>query len=69
MLDLVHSDLLGKVTPKSLGGAQYMITFTDDFSKSVVVQFLKSKDETFEVFLSYKNQVELMHGCKIKKFQ
>lgn len=69
MLDLVHSDLLGKITPQSLGGAKYMISFTDDFSKFVVVKFLKTKDETFDSFVEYKNQVESLHDRKIKSFQ
>lgn len=69
VLDLVHSDLLGKVRPKSIGGAQYIMVLIDDYSKFCVVLFLKKKTETFQAFLSYKKQVELMHNRKIRKFQ
>ncbi len=33
-LALVHSDVCGKVNAKSLGGAEYFLTFIDDFSHS-----------------------------------
>ncbi|GKU90510.1 hypothetical protein SLEP1_g4499 [Rubroshorea leprosula] len=32
-LQLVHSDVFGKVKQSSIGGAQYMVTFTDDYSR------------------------------------
>ena len=30
LLGLVHSDVCGKVNKKSLGGAEYILTFIDD---------------------------------------
>ena len=32
LLELVHSDVCGKVNSKSLGGAEYFLTFIDDKS-------------------------------------
>jgi hypothetical protein len=32
-LELVHSDVCGPVTPLSLGGNKYFVTFIDDFSR------------------------------------
>ncbi len=29
-LDLIHTDVCGKLNTKSLGGAEYFLTFTDD---------------------------------------
>ena len=30
LFELVHSDVCGKISDKSIGGAQYFLTFTDD---------------------------------------
>ena len=30
LLELVHSDVCGKMNEKSIGGAEYFLTFTDD---------------------------------------
>lgn len=45
-LELVHTDLTGKITPSSTEGFNYAITFTDDFSGVMFVYFLKNKTET-----------------------
>lgn len=69
VLDLIHSDVGGKYTPKSLGNAQYYVTFIDDYSQYTKVYVLKNKDEVFGKFLEYQAEVELLHGCSIKALQ
>ena len=32
-LELIHSDICGKITPDSLGGARYFLTFIDEATK------------------------------------
>src|SRR5882762_3619701 len=44
-LEIVHSDLVGPLQCKSIQGNTYFATFLDDFSKTVVVIFLKAKSE------------------------
>ena len=68
-LDLVHSDLCGKMNEKSLGGAQYFLSFIDDSTRYVWVYFLKSKDQVFEKFLEWKAMVEKSVGRKLKVFR
>jgi transposase InsO family protein len=46
-LEKVHVDLAGPVSPVSREGFKYCIAFTDDFSGSVFVYFLKCKSDTF----------------------
>ena len=53
-LDLVHSDVCGKMNAKSLSGAEYFLTFIDDYTRYVWVYVLKRKDQVFEVFLEWK---------------
>jgi len=52
VLDLIHSDLVGKIAPSSIGGAQYVFTLIDDFSKFVTVIFTKKK-EIFKEFVDF----------------
>ena len=68
-LDMVHSDLMGKICPTSNGGAQYILTFTDDFSRYLRVYFLAKKSETFDKFLQFKAEAENFQGTKLKSIQ
>ncbi len=65
-LALVHSDVCGKVNAKSLGGAEYFLTFIDDFSHYTWVYVLKKKDEVFNYFLKWKALVERSSGKHLK---
>ena len=49
-LELVHSDVCGPMLTRSLGGAQYFVTFIDDATHKVWVYAMKSKDQTFSCF-------------------
>ena len=54
VLDLVHSDVCGKMNEKSLGGAEYFLTFIDDKTRYVWVYCLQRKDQVFENVVSGK---------------
>ena len=49
-LDYIHSDLWGPSRAPSKGGARYMLTFIDDYSRKVWVYFLKHKNDVFLTF-------------------
>ncbi len=49
----------------SRGGAQYFVTFIDDFSRKTHVYLLKVKGEVFDKFKAYKALVENQTGMKI----
>lgn len=49
-LDLIHTDICGPMTETSWGGARYMLTFTDDFTRKTFCYLLKEKNETFSRF-------------------
>ncbi|PWA57616.1 Gag-Pol [Artemisia annua] len=50
----------------SLGGANYFVSFIDDYSRRCWVYPIKKKSDVFEVFKVYKARVELDSGKKIK---
>lgn len=65
-LEIVHSDLCGPMPVSSHNGAKYMLTFTDDFTRKTFVHFLKTKDETFNRFVQFKNLAEKQTGLNLK---
>ncbi len=65
-LELVHSDVCGKMGEKSQGGAEYFLTFVDNHSRYAWVYSLKTKDQVFERFVLWKALVEKSSGKKLK---
>ena len=66
LLELVHSDVCGKMREKSIGGAEYFLTFTDNTTHYSWVYPLKTKDQVFDRFLEWKALVEKFSGKKLK---
>uniref|UniRef100_A0A034WSQ9 Retrovirus-related Pol polyprotein from transposon TNT 1-94 n=1 Tax=Bactrocera dorsalis TaxID=27457 RepID=A0A034WSQ9_BACDO len=60
------TDVCGPFEKRSLGGSSYFLTFIDDMSRRIFTFFLKSKDEVFENFVTFKKMVECQIGRKIK---
>jgi hypothetical protein len=65
-LELIHSDVCGKIGTQSLGGGEYFVTFIDDHTRHVWVYILKHKHEVFRRFQEWKAQVEKSSGRQIK---
>jgi len=66
ILDYVHSDLWGPSCKKSLGGASYMLTIIDDYSRKVWPYFLKHKWQAFSAFKEWKIIIERQTEKKVK---
>ncbi|KAF2347866.1 Integrase catalytic core [Trinorchestia longiramus] len=65
-LELIHSDVCGKINPSSLGGGSYFVTFIDDYSRYTLVYIIKNKSDVFGVFTEFKALVENHYDHKIK---
>ncbi|KAI3665587.1 hypothetical protein L6452_44214 [Arctium lappa] len=65
-LELIHMDLCGPMRTQSLGGKKYVLVIVDDYSRYTWVKFLRSKDETPEVLISFlkTTQVKLQRQVK-----
>ena len=50
-LELIHSDVCRIISPSSLSGGSYFVTFIDDCSRYCWVFILKQKSEVFNKFL------------------
>ncbi|XP_056859992.1 uncharacterized protein LOC130508478 [Raphanus sativus] len=50
VLELVHMDLMGPITPNSIAGRRYIFVLVDDFSRYTWVDFLKNKSDALDSF-------------------
>ena len=66
ILELVHSDVCGKMHHTSIEGAEYFLMFTDDKSHYSWVYPLKTKDQVFSGFLEWKTLVKKSSGKTLK---
>jgi hypothetical protein len=66
LLELVHNDVCGPMKTTSRGGAQYFVTFIEDFSRKTDLYLLKAKGKVFDKFKAYKALVENQTSMKIK---
>ncbi|GJV52541.1 retrotransposon protein, putative, ty1-copia subclass [Tanacetum coccineum] len=66
LLGLIHTDVCGLFKTVSRQGANYFVTFTDDFSHYGYVYLLKHKHEVFETFKVFQKEVENQLGKTIK---
>jgi len=64
--DVIHSDVCGPITPLSIGGAKYFLTFIDDYSRKSWIYFLKRKSEVFETFKNFRALFRTQTGKPIK---
>jgi hypothetical protein len=65
-LELIRSDLCGPIRAASVTVTRYFITFSDDFSRKTWIYLLKTKDQAYDRFVSFKAIVENQLGVKIK---
>lgn len=65
-LELVHSDVCGPIQEASFGGAKYIVTFTDDFTRKSFGYLIKNKSEVMPSFINFKGLVEKQLGLPIK---
>ncbi|KAA0051598.1 Retrovirus-related Pol polyprotein from transposon TNT 1-94 [Cucumis melo var. makuwa] len=66
VLELVYSDVFGPMKTKSLEGALYFVTFTDDHSRQIWVYTLKTKDPVLQVFKQFHASIERETSEKLK---
>ncbi|GKC90332.1 putative RNA-directed DNA polymerase [Tanacetum coccineum] len=58
LLGIIHSDVFRPFRTTSRKGANYYVTFTDDFCRYGYVYLIKHKHEVFEMFKTFQNEVE-----------
>ncbi|TYZ61547.1 hypothetical protein PybrP1_003632 [[Pythium] brassicae (nom. inval.)] len=67
--EIVHGDVMGPMNSVSKGGARFVLTFIDDFSRCVFVYLIVLKALVFDRFLEFKRMVETQFGIKVKRIR
>ncbi|GJZ00588.1 putative ribonuclease H-like domain-containing protein [Tanacetum coccineum] len=65
-LQLLHMDLFGLTSVRSLNHKTYCLVITDDFSRFSWVFFLRTKDETSGILKDFIRQIENQLNQKVK---
>lgn len=71
ILEIVHTDLNGphKTTSNCGENGENFISFIDNYSKLAKVYTIKSKDQVYNCFVDYVNEIENLTEKKIKKIR
>ena len=68
-LELLHMDLFGPTTYKSLGGNLYCLVIVDDYSRYTWVFFLHDKSEVASCFKKFAKRAQNEFEVKLKKIR
>lgn len=68
-LELLHMDLFGPTTYRSIGGNSYCLVIVDDFSRYTWVFFLSDNSNVFTIFKGFAKRAENEFEFKIKKIR
>jgi hypothetical protein len=69
VLELLHIDLFGPTTYKSLGGNLYCLVIVDDYSRYTWTFFLRDKSEVATYFKKFAKRAQNEFEVKIKKIR
>lgn len=69
LLEIIHTDVCGPITPASFDDNKYFVTFIDDFSNFTMVYLMKHKSEVFTYFREYVEMVQSMFCHRISKLR
>ncbi|GKA81636.1 RNA-directed DNA polymerase, eukaryota, reverse transcriptase zinc-binding domain protein [Tanacetum coccineum] len=68
-LHLLHMDLFGPVTPRSINHEKYTLVIVDEYSRYTWVYFLKKKSHAPETIMSFIKRVENQNDIKVKQLR
>jgi hypothetical protein len=69
ILERVHIDLMGLITPMAEDGSEYVLVLVDDWSHYTVIYCIPSKDEAFQQIQEYVYAVNNKHQSKIAEIR
>jgi hypothetical protein len=62
----IHSDVWGPAKTATKKGKRYYVTFIDDFSRWLHIEFLESKSDVFNAYKRFEAWCETQFGVRIK---
>ena len=68
VLERVHSDVCGPISPTGHDGSKYFVSFIDEYSHFAMIYLIKRKSQVFEAFKEYEALVVAKFGVAISQF-
>jgi len=69
ILEVIHSDIMGPISPASNDGFKYVITFIDEFSRKAWIHLMKEKSEASNIIVEFLKYIDNHFDKKIKYFK
>lgn len=69
VLEVVHSDVCGPVTPAAWNGTRYLVTFIDDYTHFVTVYMIEHKSDVLESFNDFNEKAQARFGKRISRLR
>lgn len=66
VLELVHEDFCGPITPETRADNRYFLLLVDDFARVMWIYILNGKDGAFGALKKFKMMVEYKSGEKLR---
>jgi hypothetical protein len=66
LLDLVHGDLCGPISPATPGGKRYFLLLVDDKSRFMWLALLSAKSDTLAALKKFQAKVEVETGWRLR---
>lgn len=66
ILERIHTDLVGPISPQSSGGASYFILLKDEYSSFMFMDSLANKSDVPQRIIRIVNQIEANSQAKVK---
>ena len=67
VLEKVHSDICGPISPGTFGKKRYFVSFIDDYSRYADIRLLGTRDDLYTEFKDWLNTEEQQIGAKLKR--
>lgn len=64
--EVVHADVAGPISERSLAGSRYMLILKDEYSHYRHAFFIASKDQVAQLIIEYVKTVERQNGVRVK---
>nr|GEW83891.1 ribonuclease H-like domain-containing protein [Tanacetum cinerariifolium] len=68
-LHLLHMDLFGPITPRSINHEKYTLVIINEYSRYTWVYFLKKKSQAPETIMSFLKRVKNQNDIKVKQLR
>ena len=69
MLEVIHTDINEPHSTVGYRGEKCFVSFIDGYSELSKVYCIKTKDEVYDCFLEYMNEVQNLTGKKNKEIE